>query len=224
MGLYSLDNYYSLSTWYENTCAYDLWTGTDLMLDLARNILASDAYIFQGIGFPKGADISLMPGQTFSGSLNLTPYSYVLSLSGFSANANQFTVRIYDKGAQTDVYQKQFAWFPTVIGNLQGTFNEGQILYQNTQDVPFGPYIFRDPLIILPPGVLQIQLTNVAPNDTQFGVLPSEQTPNLVQMFFGIAVPKNTVSLQNRALQTSSDPTGTTTLQGATSLYNVFGG
>lgn len=218
MGLYAVDSNYDLSTWYENSGAFDLWTGTDLMLDLARHILTSDAYIFQGIAFPKGDDVNLMAGQTFSGSLNLIPYSYVLNLAGFSANVNQFTVRIYDKGAQTDVYQKQFAWFPTVTGNMQGTFNEGIPLHQNEQNRPFGPYWFRDPLIILPPGVLQIQLTNVAPVNSQFGSGPGQALVNLVQMFFGIAVPKNTLSLQNRAVEHSTDQTGLQTLQGVSNL------
>src|SRR5215469_11140848 len=199
MGLYALENKYDLSTWYENNGAYDTWTGPDLMLDLTREILASDAYFFQGIAFPKGRDISLLPGQTFSGTLNLIPYSYIVSLTGFTGNGNQFTFRIYDKGAQTDVYQRQFAWFPTVISNMVGSFNNGAAIIANDRDKPFGPYFFRDPLIVLPPGVLQIQITNVAAPNTIFTETPAENT---VQMFFGVAVPKTTVSLQNRKVLT----------------------
>jgi hypothetical protein len=219
MGLYSLDNYYDLSTWYENIGAYDLWTGTDLMLDLSRQILSSGAYMFQGIAFPKGADVMIPQGATFNGSINLIPYSYILTVTGFSANGNQMTVRIFDKGAQTDVYEKQFAWFPTVISNMEGSFNEGEDIVLTDRDKPFGPYFFRDPLIVLPPGVLQIQVTNV---DMNPAVLPSPTAaPPIFQILFGIAVPKNTVSVQNQVVLTSTDQTGTQTLQGAGSAASV---
>ena len=211
MGLYALDRPYSLATWYEQNGAYDLWSGTDLLLDLTRYILDSDAYIFRGVGFPKGEDVNIAEGQTFSGTLNLIPYSYVLSVTGWSANDNQFTVRIYDKGAQTDVYARQFGWFPSVISNMTGQSNNGEVILNNDIDNPFGPYFFRDPLIILPPGVLQIQITNVATS-------PSLQRLGICQMFFNVAVPKNTVAMSNRALVTATDPTGTQTLQGAINL------
>jgi hypothetical protein len=210
MGLYSVSRHYDLSTWYENSGAYDLWVGTDLMLDLSRHILLSGAYVFQGVAFPKGEDVTIEPGSTFEGSLNLIPYSYVLYLTGFAANGNQFTVRIYDKGAQTDVYAKQMAWFPTVVSNMEGSANEGFTLTAaNAKDRPFGPYFFRDPLIILPPGVLQIQLTNVGPVT---GPGPAAQSGEF-QLFFGVAIPRNSMSLQNRQVLTSTDQTGVQSMQ-----------
>ena len=156
--------------------------------------------MYQGIAFPKGQDCILNPGQTFSGALNLTPFSYIVSVTGFTGNGNQFTLRIYDKGAQTDFFYGQFAWFPTVIGTLQGSFNNGVPLLISEQDQPFAPYLFRDPVIILPPGVIQIQVTNVS-TDPTFG-------QNFVQLLFNVAVPKSTVSMQNRKVQTSTDQTG----------------
>jgi len=215
MGIYNLQDPYGLSTWYENQGINDLWTGTDVQLDLVRRILESDAYIFQGVGFPKGRDIYVPPGQTFSGTLNLTPYSYVLYVTGWSGSAdnwsgglaaNQFTMRLYDKGAQTDVYAKQFAWYPVVISNMAGQPNLGEIIIANDLNKPFGPYFFRDPLIVLPPGVLQIQLTNV--------VTDPQAPTGIVQLFFAVAVPKNTISLNTRKVIMASDPTGTQTLQG----------
>lgn len=207
MGIYNLQDPYSNATWQENQGAYDLNAGTDLLLDQSRFILHSDAYIYQGVAFPKGQDCFVAPGQTFSGSLNLTPFSYIVSLTGWSGNGNRFTLRIYDKGAQTDFYYRQFAWFPTVISNMQGTFNLGQPLYISDQDKPFGPYLLRDPMIVLPPGILQIQATNVS-TDPTFGA-------NFIQMLFGIAVPKSTVSMQNRKVQTSTDQSGLASLVGS---------
>ena len=221
MGLYAIEHNYDLTNWYNSSGAYDLWTGTDLMLDLSREILRSDSYIFQGVAFPKGNDINVAGGQTFSGTLNLIPYSYIISVTGWSGNGNQFTLRLFDKGAQTDVYQKQFAWFPTAISNMVGEFNLGQVILIGDRDKPFGPYFFRDPLIVLPPGVLQIQVTNVGPGP--FSNLVGGEPPEILQLFFNVAVPKNTQSLQTQKIGTHTDQTGTQTLQGITSLQNLLG-
>lgn len=211
MGLYAIDQY-SASSWYDAIGAYDLSTGTDLLLDQTRYIIESDAYVFRGHTFPKSDDINLQVGQTFSGTLNLIPYSYIISLTGFTDNENQFVVRIFDKGAQTDVYQKQFGWFPAVVSNMQGLgqSNVGQQFSRNFPNQPFGPYFFRDPLIVLPPGVLQIQVTNVFGTNN---VIPTSGASQ-VQLFFNVAVPKNTISYLNRKVLTSNDQTGTQTIQG----------
>lgn len=203
MGLYALDENYSVATWYENNGAYDLNTGTDLLLDQARQILESDAYVFQGVAFPKGQDTEVDFQQTFSGSVNLIPYSYILGLNGFSLNLGQYTLRIYDKGAQTDLYYGQFAWYPTVIGTMQQQYYaDGQFITLADTDIPFGPYWFRSPLIVLPPGVLQIQLTNV---ETEFDPSTPRQQ---VQLLFLVAAPKTTTTLSTRKVATPTDQTG----------------
>lgn len=209
MGLYSVDEPYSLAIWYEHTGIYDLWTGTDLQLDLPRMILESDAYTYQGMTFPKSDDAVVGFQQTVSGVLNIVPFSYVVAITGFSRNSNQYTLRMYDKGAQTDVYFKQFAWYPTVLSNMQDQFNMGDFILLRDQDKPFSPYIFRDPLIVLPPGQLQWQVTNV------------ESDPNLpsyIQVLLSLAVPKSTVSMQTKKVATPSDDTGLATLMNLTNL------
>lgn len=216
MGLYALDENYSLATYYENSGAYDLWTGTDLLLDQTRHILASDNYVFQGVAFPKGKDIQFKFQSSFTGSINLIPYSYIVGLMGYNEVSNfggpgLYTLRIYDKGAQSDLYYGQFAWYPTVIGTGQNQFSEvGKFLPVGFPNVPFGAYLFRDPLIVLPPGVLQIQISNVSQNSAFFG---STGILN-AQLLFMIAVPKDTVTMQSRRIVTPSDPTGLQTLIG----------
>lgn len=201
MGLYALDDNYSLSTWYENNGAYDLSTGTDLLLDQTRYILESDNYTCQLVAFPKGIDINIPFEESFNGSVNLVPYSYILGLNGFNSNQGQFTLRIYDKGAQTDLYYGQFAWFPTVIGSMQQQFTTGgDFITVQDRDKPFGPYFFRAPWIVLPPGVLQIQVTNAIPNN-----IPNQQ---LLQMLFLVAVPKTTQTLNTRRVVTGQDQSG----------------
>ena len=217
MGLYALDENYSLSTWYENSGAYDLNTGTDLLLDQVRHLLASDNYTFQGVAFPKGSDVEVDFQQTFSGSLNLVPYSYVFGLNGYNENEGQFTLRIYDKGAQTDMYYGQFAWYPTVLGTMQNQFDTpGDFILLGDNDKPFGPYFFRAPWIVLPPGVLQIQITNASASfNPSFPI-------QRVQLLFLVAVPKNTVTLNNRRVITASDQSGLQSLLGP--LANLAGG
>ena len=203
MGLYALHEEYGLETWYDYNGAFDLWTGTDLLLDTSRQILASDSYVFQGISFPKGQDVEIDFQQSFSGSINLIPYSYVLGLTGFSRNLDQYTLRIYDKGAQTDLFYGQFAWYPTVIGTMQKQFSAvGDTISTQTLDIPFTAYWFRAPLIILPPGDLQIQLTNAAPNFDP--TVPMQS----VQLMFLVAAPKTTTTISTRKVQTATDQTG----------------
>lgn len=215
MGLYALDETYGLETWYDYNGANDLWAGTDLLLDQSRHILASDAYVFQGIAFPKGTDVEIDYQGTFSGSLNLVPYSYILGLTGFSGDGLQYNLRIYDKGAQTDLYYGQFAWYPTVMGTMQQSNNTpGHFLSSGEQNVPFGAYYFRDPLIVLPPGNIQIQITNSTPQRFPTGAM------EIVQLLFLVAAPKNTVTLSTRRVQTSSDPSG---LQSIGALANIIG-
>lgn len=207
MGLYALDENYSVATWYDYQGAYDLHAGTDLLLDQARHILDSDAYVFQGVSFPKGTDTEIEYQQTFSGSLNLIPYSYVLGLNGFSRNNGQYTLRVYDKGAQTDLYYGQFAWYPTVLGTMQEQFYAaGEYINLMTPDIPFGPYWFRSPFIVLPPGILQIQVTNaqIAPDP----ILPPLNPKQNVQLLFLIAAPKNTITLSTRKVEHAADPSG----------------
>lgn len=209
MGLYALDEQYTVATWYDYQGANDLWVGTDLMLDLSRHIINSDAYVFQGIAFPKGTDTQFGFQGTFSGSLNLIPYSYIVGLNGYTVDQIPFNVRLYDKGAQTDLYYGQFGWYPTICGSMQyGSEDQtgGDVL--TTPDRPFGTYFFRDPLIVLPPGTLQIQITNASPVDFPSTAAFQQQT----QLLFLVAAPKNTQTLSTQRVQTASDQTGVQSL------------
>ena len=124
-------------------------------------------------------------------------------MNGFSQNLGQYTLRIYDKGAQTDLYYGQFAWYPTVIGTMQKQVSAvGDFINTQTLDIPFGPYFFRAPLIVLPPGDLQIQITNAIPIFQP--VLPVQR----VQLTFLVAAPKTTTTLSTRKVQSPTDQTG----------------
>lgn len=214
MGLYALDENYSVATWYNYQGAYDLNAGTDLLLEQARHILESDAYVFQGVAWPKGTDTEIDYQQTLSGSLNLIPYSYVVGVNGFSWNLGQYTLRIYDKGGQADLYYRQMAWYPTVLGTMQQQHSaSGEYIKLEATDIPFGPYFFRSPLIVLPPGILQVQLTNAQLNPD-----PAGQLGQLVQMLFLIATPKTTTSLDNRKIVHSADPSGLQSLDAVATL------
>jgi hypothetical protein len=211
MSLYTVDEGYTLSSWYDHVGAFDQSAGTDLMLNLTRQIIDSDAYMWQGIAFPVGTDVNIGSLQTFSGTIVVPPFSYVVQMSGFSGVP--FAVRIYDKGAQTDIFYRQFAFHKTVVSNMQldQVDPTGQFFLP---DQPFAPYMLKDPLIILPPGILQVQITNMD-NTPSNPVVP-------IQLLLGIAMPKNTISLNNRRMQYPTDPTGTQTLQALSSLIGGF--
>jgi hypothetical protein len=221
MSIYAVGEHYGLSTWYEHSGAYDLNVGTDLLLSLTGHIVESDAYFWQGIAFPQGDDVQVAPQTTFSGTVVMPPYSYIVGLTGYSGAP--FALRIYDKGAQTDLYYRQWAFHKTVASDMQlSTVDPTGQTFQ--QDVPFGPYLFRDPLIVLPPGVLQIQVTNT---DIETRTIP-------IQLLFSVAVPKSTLSLNKRKVLFPSDPSGVQSQQQAPSpsspwsmlmnLPNIIGG
>jgi hypothetical protein len=210
---YNLQDPYSLATWYECNGMYDLNVGTDLQLDLIRHILESDNYLFRGVSFPRANDIYIPSQQSFSGTVNLMPYSYIMGLTGWSGNQNAFTLRIYDRGAQTDLFFRQFAWYPTVVSNMQAGPNMGVTINQGVQDKPFTPHLFRSPLIVLPPGILQVQLSNVA--------RPEFDAGGIAQLLFLVAVPKSSISMANRKMTSSTDQTGVPSMQ---TLVGLIGG
>jgi len=99
-----------------------------------------------------------------------------LALTGPDHGSPGFKLRVYDKGSQSDLYYQQFAFGQTVGGD-GGT--PGNV----TAGTPFGPYFPVSPLVISSPGILQIEVTNLDPNNNQ-----------AIQALLSFAVPKGSVS------------------------------
>lgn len=161
---------------------YDTCEGLDSYLDLARELILSNRYFYQGIPFPiipEGAVTNIAPFATISGTITIPPYSFVVSITHYSAQPEGFKISIYDKGAKTDLFYNKFAKDVTASSPMgfgdphPATISTEALDVFNAQ----GPRFMTSPLIVLPPGTFQIEITNLSPLD------------NLVQVLFNFAVP-----------------------------------
>ncbi len=97
-----------------------------------------------------------------------------------------FRYRIYDKGAKLDVMiDTQFAQNTSTIGVM------ANLAAPNTQtNVPIGPNFLATPYVVLKPGALQLEVTNLSNLDCA------------IQIFLHFAVPVNRQSAnENLILQ-----------------------
>jgi len=158
---------------------YDLWYGTDILLDQCRGIEESGEYIWMGVPFPTGDDIFLDAYGHFAQAITVPPYSYCLYFTGYSQQPEGFKVRIFDKGAKVDLFASTFA------NNYVATPNLSQDIQTDSADAgnpysdafPIGPYLLTSPNPILAPGAIQLEITNMS------------QNPNTCQIFIAFGVP-----------------------------------
>lgn len=164
---------------------YDLSEGLDTYLDLAREIILSDNYFYQGKPFPvipQGQLFTLEPYETFSGTIVAPAYSFIVSMTHYTNQSEGFRLSVYDKGAKTDLFYNKFA--KDITGSAQmGPNVDPHPATVSTEALEAfqaqGPRFIEGPMVILPPGTLQIELTNLSPNQ------------NLAQVLFNFAVPMN---------------------------------
>lgn len=168
---------YAELAWLNSLPLYNLSQCSDEMLDLLREIQTSGDYYFQGKPFPilNPGDLGIGAGLNISGSISIPPYSYLTMLTAFSNTNGGFKIRIYDKGAKVDLFDKLWAW-DRIIASNQATLNDPAI-----GTIP--PHLLMGPLVVLPPGLLQIEIANMDLVNT-----------NLVQVMFYFAVPKTSHS------------------------------
>jgi hypothetical protein len=140
----------------DNLPAYNLHSGVDRMLDLSRLVIDSDNYYWSGVAFPNRDNTAFGPGATFAGNVAIQPYSYITSLTVFSDQVEGFKLRIYEKGSKSDIFGGQFC-FDTICGSVMEAVFPGA----TPADTPFGPHFLISPFIVLPPGSLQIEITNL---------------------------------------------------------------
>lgn len=166
---------------------YGLSEGLDIYLDLGREIILSDNYYYQAIPFPiipDGQIYSVAAYATMSGSINVPAFAYLTMLTHYTQQPEGFRIRVYDKGAKTDLYYNQFAKDiqasaqmspdPRPATTSTEEINAGEII---------GPRFLISPFISLPPGTLQLEMTNLAPVN------------NLCQILFHFAIPFSSKSV-----------------------------
>lgn len=155
--------------------AYNLNAGVDSLLDQSREINESGKFYFMGSPFPMGNDTTFAPFETKQGSVNLQSYTFINSISIYCSDPAGIKFSIYDKGAKVYLFQTIYAKEVTVASNLDQT---PTVLANSGNLYPQGPYFLTSPLIILPPGVLQIEMTSLSSNNNV-----------IAQMMLGCAVP-----------------------------------
>ena len=118
----------------------------------------------------------------------MLPGTFFVQIAGISATGNDqqgaplpnpgFMLQIFDEGAGAYIYNGQFGQGNTVTGNFGPAtgFAAGQ---------PIGSHLFYSPMIVLPPGRISWQITNLA------------STPAAIQVLLDTAVPISDTSLGN---------------------------
>lgn len=178
------DTPYSKLTYLNNLPVYTANAGVDSLLDQAREFSDSDNYYFQGVPFPGAADIVIPARTTFGGVITVPALCYVTSITGDcfktsdpTAATNGFQFRIYDKGARLDSiinaqYVRNTMVAPAMRRAAGALFNSR----------PIGPGMLQSPFVVLQPGSLQMEVTNLSTFDCS------------IQLMLALAVPINPMS------------------------------
>lgn len=162
---------YSNCEYLDNLSVYGLNAGVDQLLDLSRQIEESQDYYWQNITFPSTPDADILPLQTYSGVVTLPSLAFLINMTGSAIIAADttgggtigayapygFKLRIYDKGGKIDTFiNSQFARKQGVCPNLVTETDSGT-------PPTFGPYFLQSPMVVLQPGALQLEITNLDP-------------------------------------------------------------
>lgn len=152
---------------------YDTSHGASALLELARKVQLSENYFYQGIPSPRGNEWQLAGLASFEDRVTVDAGSYLMSICGASyavadlTLAQPFKVQMFDVGAKTSLFSRTFALGTTFCGELG----------DSTAALPLGPYYLMGPLVVLYPGALNIQITNLS------------TIPCFIQMLLNFAVP-----------------------------------
>jgi hypothetical protein len=95
-------------------------------------------------------------------------------MTGASDNAAGFTISLYDKGTQTNVFLKNFGHATLVMPDRLVHDTGPDIV----EDVPAGQYWLMSPWPITHPGQLQLQITNLAAVTANIQCMLGVATPN----------------------------------------------
>lgn len=148
----------------DNLPLYTANRGLVTALDEARVFAQSDKYFFQGYAYPSSQSTIFTARETKSGVITVIPLTYIINITAecFAVNPEEETsnlgisIRIYDKGAKSEsVINGQF-----VKGNMVGgKFRNASTSATNRHK---GQYWLRAPMIVLIPGALQLEITNMS--------------------------------------------------------------
>lgn len=153
---------YKDTSWLDSLPAYNLNEGVDQQLDMLRKIIKSASYVWKGLAFPNIPNDIVAARDSFNGNLSVLPGTYLTMITGYASSrvvqqqtiAPGFMLQIYDEGAQTYIYNGLFGKDAASTGSmaLDAVTPAGS---------PFGPFIFPSPVVVLAPGRLNIEVTNL---------------------------------------------------------------
>lgn len=169
--------------------AYDQSEGTDVLLDLSREIIYSGNYYWVGASFPYGSLTTIPAFGTSNGAVSLPPGTYITSINYFNdpvVNPEGFKLLMYDKGTRA----------PIAYGGYIDIRTLGSDMVVQNISVPnptddFGNQVFGSgylisPLIVTPPGVINWEIVNLSANTVT------------IQVMLGCAVPIRADTLGTR--------------------------
>jgi hypothetical protein len=197
-GFYDLQSPYTLNTYINNLGPYTLTEGLDRLLDAGRMVNEAQSYYWLGIPFPGAQQAALPAYGNYSGTLTVPELAYVISLTGVAivtatgavATAG-FKFRMYDKGGKIDSFiNTQFA------GSRQFLQEQASNPLDSADSNPTGPYLLDSPMIVLPPGALQLEVTNLT------------NLPVTCQVLIQLAVPSNRQSTNEMMIGKTNPPSG----------------
>ena len=157
--------------WLNGLSVYSTSEGADEMLDLYRRLVNSNDYYWMGVPVPTGTNINIPGYQGYEAGVSVPPGSYIISLTGSSSDPAGFKFSLSDKGSKLQLTEKTFIQSNLILGN------EFPVSGGLVEDNPFGPYLLKSPLVVMEPGQLQVQITNMAADTA------------IIQILIGIAVP-----------------------------------
>jgi hypothetical protein len=185
-----------MSDWLDALPGYDGDEGLIEQLDMRRVLWEAEAYypllysfpnniVASGSGVGPNNLTNFAAGDTQTGTIQVPIGSFLVSISayylGLSSSGIGCSFRLYEKGAQSDFYYNTIA--SMFDGSSQGDF-DAYYLNRANFDQPFGPYNLLSPLIVLPPGILQVEVTNL-----------DNSNAATIQLLFAFACPINPVSM-----------------------------
>jgi len=182
-GFYNPNSPYGKNAYIDNLGPYGLNPGLDQLLDTARQIQESENYYWFGVPFPGASDAQIPALGTFSGTLTVPSLAYVLALTAASIVVSDgsvsppgFKLRIFDKGGKIDTFiNAQYANDRQFIMSM----NPGSSATGANFQTPTGPLFLSSPMVILEPGALQVEVTNL------------NNVPVWCQVLFSLCVPVN---------------------------------
>lgn len=121
-------------------------------LDMLKMIVRSNNYYWKGYATPTGGNVALGALASFEDHVSVEPGSYITMIQGYCSNAAGFKFQIFDEGAKSYMYSRTWPIHYDVTGSEVATAGV----------VPFGPYILQSPMVILDPGLLTVEITNLA--------------------------------------------------------------